>query len=112
MAAAEFSRGRLRSRENRGKSTLHMGQIRNKLSALVLWTVFLLLYLGGAVMLVTGLILASRAWWVVIHQHTSIWILGRKTAQVVVLGMGFLLILIVPIFHHKTVGRSGTGRTS
>lgn len=89
-----------------------MAHIRNKLSVLVLWSVFLLLYLGGAVMLVIGLVLASRAWWAVIHQHASLWVLGSKTAEVLVLGTGFLLILIIPVFHHRTVGRSGTWRTS
>ncbi|HET7212260.1 MAG TPA: hypothetical protein VFL79_01615 [Terriglobia bacterium] len=89
-----------------------MGQIRKRLSVLVLWSAFLLLYLGGAVMLVIGLVLASRAWWAVVHQHASIWVLGTKTAEALVLGVGFLLILIIPVFHHRTVGRSRTWRTS
>lgn len=89
-----------------------MGQIRKRLSVLVLWSAFLLLYLGGAVMLVIGLILASRAWWAAIHQQASLWVLGTKTAEALALGIGFLLILIIPVFHYRAVGRSGIWRTS
>lgn len=88
-----------------------MARLRNKLSALVLWCVFLVLYLGGAVMLAIGLILASRVWWAAISQHASLWSISTKTAEVLVLGAGLLLILIIPLFQHRSVGRSGAWRT-
>jgi predicted signal transduction protein with EAL and GGDEF domain len=88
-----------------------MARLRNKLSALVLWCVFLVLYLGGAVMLVIGLILSSQVWWAAIHQQTSLWAISVKTGEVVVMAVGLLLILIVPLFRHKSVGRSGASRT-
>lgn len=62
-------------------------------------------------MLVIGLVLSSRAWWATIHQHAGFWAVGGKTAEVLVLGVGLLLILIIPVFHHKSVGRSGAWRT-
>jgi hypothetical protein len=88
-----------------------MARLRNKLSALVLWCGFLALYLGGAVMLVIGLILASQVWWAAIHQHASLWVISTKTAEVMVMAVGLLLILIIPVFHHKSIGRSGAWRT-
>lgn len=88
-----------------------MARLRNKLSALVIWCAFLVLYLTGVAMLVFGLILSSQAWWAAVHQHTGLWAVAGKTAQVLVLGVGLLLILIIPVFHHKSVGRSGAWRT-
>jgi len=88
-----------------------MARLRKTLSALVLWCVFLVLYLGGVVMLVIGLILSSGLWWAAIHQHASLWTIGGKTAEILVMAVGLLLILIIPLFHHKSVGRSGAWRT-
>jgi hypothetical protein len=88
-----------------------MAQLRNKLSALILWCVFLALYLGGAVMLVIGLVLASRMWWAAIHQHASLWVISAKTGEVMVMAVGLLLILVIPLIHHKSLGRSGASRT-
>ncbi len=84
-----------------------MARLRNKLSALVLWCVFLVLYLGGAVMLVIGLVLASRMWWAAIHQHASLRVISVKTGEVMVMAVGLLLILVIPLIQHKSVGRSG-----
>lgn len=58
-------------------------------------------------MLVVGLILASRIWWAAFSQHASLWVLSTKTAEVIVLGIGVLLILIIPLLHHRSVDRSG-----
>lgn len=88
-----------------------MARLRNKLSAVVLWCVFLALYLGGAVMLVIGVILASRAWWRAVHHQAGFWVISEKTAEVLVMAAGLLLILILPVFHRKSVGRSGVWRT-
>jgi uncharacterized protein YqgC (DUF456 family) len=88
-----------------------MGRIRSKLSVLVLWCVFLALYLGGTVMLVIGLILALRIWWAAFSQHASLWVMSAKTAEVTVLGAGLLLILIIPLLHHRSVDRSGAAKS-
>ncbi len=88
-----------------------MAQLHNKLSALVLWCVFLALYLGGTVMLVIGLVLASRMWWAAMHQHASLWVISAKTGEVMVMAVGLLLVLVIPLIHHKSVGRSGALRT-
>ena len=88
-----------------------MASLRNKLSALVLWCVFLVLYLGGVVMLVIGLVLASRIWWAAIHQHASLWALSEKSVEALALGLGLLLILIIPLFHRRSVDRSGVWRS-
>jgi heme/copper-type cytochrome/quinol oxidase subunit 1 len=106
-----FSRGRLQSKENKEKATPPMARLRNKLSALVLWCALLALYLGGAVMLVIGLVFASREWWAVIHQHAGLWVISTKTAEVLVLAVGLILILIAHIFQGKSVDRSGIWRT-
>ncbi|MGA8184265.1 MAG: hypothetical protein WB819_11565 [Terriglobia bacterium] len=88
-----------------------MARLRNTLSALVLWCVFLVLYLGGTVMLVIGLVFASRMWWAAIHQPSSLWVIGTKTAELLVMAVGLIQVLIVPVFHHQSVDRSGTWRT-
>lgn len=88
-----------------------MASLRNKLSAAVLWGVFLALYVGGAVMLIIGVMLASRAWWSAVHLQASLWVISVKTAEVLVMAVGLLLILILPVFHCKSVGRSGAWRT-
>jgi heme/copper-type cytochrome/quinol oxidase subunit 1 len=82
--------------------------MRKKLSALVLWCVFLGLYLGGAVMLAIGVFFASRQCWAAIHQHADPWTIGRKTAELFILAIGFILILIVPVFEYKSADRNGT----
>jgi hypothetical protein len=61
-------------------------------------------------MLVIGLLIASRGWWVAIHQHASMWLISRRASEVLALGLGLLLILIVPVFHDRSVGRSGGWR--
>jgi hypothetical protein len=87
-----------------------MARIRSKLSALVLWFVFLVLYLGGTVMLVIGLILALRIWEAAFSQHVSLWAMSAKTAEVIVLGAGLLLILIIPLLHRSSIDRSGAAK--
>jgi|GEM_PF-2620955 len=62
-------------------------------------------------MLGIGLILASQLWWAAMAQHASVWVLGPRTAELLVMAVGLLLVLIFPVFHHKSVGRSGTQRT-
>ena len=88
-----------------------MARLRNKLSSLVLWCALLVLYLWGAVMLVIGLVLASRVWWAAVHQHSSLWVMGTKTAELLVIVVGLILILIIPVFRHQSIGRSGTWGT-
>lgn len=106
-----LSRSGLRSRGNSQIFASNMARLRSKLSALVLWCAFLALYLGEAAMLVIGLILSSRAWWAAIQQHANLWAVAGKAAEVLILGAGLLLILIIPVFHNKSVGRSGAWRT-
>ena len=95
--------------ETNGKRAMPlMKGLRHKLSVLILWCAFLALYVAGAAMLVIGLFLASRAWWAVVHQHASLWSISTKTAEVLVLGLGLILVLIVPIFQRRAIGRSGS----
>lgn len=81
-----------------------MTSLRKKLSVLVLWCAFLMLYLGGVFMLVVVLFLASQVRRAAISQHASVWVLGPKTVELLVMAVGLLLILIIPVFHHKSVG--------
>jgi heme/copper-type cytochrome/quinol oxidase subunit 1 len=88
-----------------------MARIRKKLSALVLWFVFLGLYLGGAVMLAIGVFFASRQWRAAIHRHAGPWEIGTKTAEFFILALGLILVLIVPILEYKSVYRRGAWKT-
>ena len=76
-------------------------RFRHNLSALVLWCAFLGLYLGGAVLLVIGLVFAARTWWALIHQHAGWWAVSTKTAELLVLAVGFLLILVIPFLQRQ-----------
>ncbi|HEX5410454.1 MAG TPA: hypothetical protein VFZ27_01175 [Terriglobia bacterium] len=92
-----------------------MAVIRKKLSALLLWCTFVALYLGGTVMLVIGFCLAYSDWWTAVHHHAGRLAVGTKTAEILVLALGLILVLIVPVFERQSVDRSGawsTGRRS
>jgi len=86
-------------------------RFRHNLSAFVLWCAFLGLYLGGAVLLVIGLVLAAQTWWTLIHQHAGWWAVSTKTAEIFVLAVGFLLILIIPFLQHQATDRTILWRT-
>ncbi len=88
-----------------------MAGMRKKLSALVLWCTFVALYLGGAVMLMIGFYIACGDWWAAIHRHAGRWAVGARTAELLVLLLGLILVLIVPVFERKTVDRSRAGKT-
>lgn len=87
-----------------------MKRLRQKLSALVLWCAFLALYLGGAVMLVIGLVFASREWWRLTHQQASLWLISTTTAEVLVLALGLALIMFVPFLQRRSARRNGAWR--
>lgn len=87
-----------------------MERFRHNLSAFVLWCTFLGLYLGGTVLLVIGLVFASRTWWALIHQHAGVWLISTKTAEVFVLAVGLVLVLIIPFLQHQAAGRSRAWR--
>lgn len=87
-----------------------MEQLRRKLAASILWCSFLVLYLGGVFLLVIGLVFASQTWWAVIQRHAGMWEVGTKTAELLVLAIGFCLALIIPILQHHAVGRSSLWR--
>ena len=97
-----------------GWSANRMGQramsiverLRHRLSVLVLWSGLLALYASGSAMVVIGLLIASRGWWVAIHQHASMWLISTRASEALALGLGLLLILIVPVFHDRPVDRS------
>jgi hypothetical protein len=87
------------------------GRFRHGFSACVLWCAFLALYVGGAVLFVIGLIIASRACWVLVHHHGSARQIGAKSAEVFVMAAGLALALIVPLLRRRAASRSGTWRT-
>jgi hypothetical protein len=59
-----------------------------------------------------ALLIASRGWWVAIHQHASMWLISTGALEVLTLGLGLHLILIVPFFHGRSVGRPAAGERS
>lgn len=79
---------------------------RHKLSAAVLWCVFLVLYLGGTVLVVVGLVLAGRTWWALVQHHAGLWPVCTKSAELFVPAAVILLILIIPFVRHQTGGES------
>lgn len=87
-----------------------VGGFRRRLSALVLRYISLGIYLGGATLLLSGLIFASQAWWRLVHQHAGVWAISATTAEVFVTATAFFLILIVPLQHHRTDERHATAK--
>ena len=81
-------------------------RFRHNLSAFILWCAFLALYLGGAVLLVIGLVFAARTWWVLVHQNAGLWAVGTKTTELFVLAAGFFLVLIIPFRQHRAADRT------
>lgn len=69
---------------------------RHNLSALVLRCVFVVLYLGGALLLLSGLILTAQAWWTLVHRHGALLAISSTTAEIFVLAAAFFSILIIP----------------
>ena len=86
-------------------------RFRHSFFAGVLWSAFLLLYVGGAVLLVIGLVIASRSWWALVHQHGSARQIAARSAEVFVMAAGLVLALIVPLLRRQATGRSGAWRT-
>lgn len=83
--------------------SLHEG-FRHTLSVLVLWCSFLALYLGGAFLLVVGVVFAGRSWWLLIPHHAGLWAVSTKTTEFFVLTVGFALILITPFLQYQAAG--------
>lgn len=87
-----------------------MEQLRRKLAALILWCAFAALYLGGVFLLIVGLVFAARTWWMLIQHHAGMWQIGTKTAEFLILAIGFVLVLIIPFLQRHAVDRSGLWR--
>lgn len=79
-------------------------QFRHDLTAAVIWLAFLALYLGGAVLLMIGLVFGWRQWWTIIHQHADVWLVAGKTIELAVLALGLLLVLINPLLQRPGRG--------
>jgi hypothetical protein len=86
------------------------GGFRHNLFSFLFWCVLLALYLGGAFLLLIGLVLAARTWWAIIHQHASLWAVSAKTAELFVIASGFFLILIIPFLQRLAGHRPGSWR--
>ena len=81
-------------------------RLRQNVSSFVIWGLFLALYLGGAVLLAIGLVFSSRAWWALMQQGAGMRPIAAKTAEVVALAIGLLLILIAPFAQSQSAARS------
>lgn len=71
-------------------------QFRHNLDDFVGRCVFPLVYLGGALLLLLGLIFSAQAWWTLVHHHGSPWAIGTTTVEVFVLAAALSAILIIP----------------
>lgn len=87
------------------------GQLRRKLSSFILWCAFAALYLGGLLLLIIGLAFASQEWWMLIQHHASAWAISTKTAEVLILAVGFILALVIPIVQRRAAGHSELWRS-
>lgn len=78
-----------------------IGLVRHRASSLILWCVFLCFYVGGAGILLLGLIFTWQSWWIAFHQHPAMSFLVVKSGEVLLLGMGLLLALIIPLIQFR-----------
>lgn len=73
-----------------------MEQIRRRLSALDSWPLFRLLYAASVLLLFSGLVLTSQAWWDLVHQGAGLLAIGVTTVEAIVLAATLISILIIP----------------
>lgn len=85
-------------------------RFRHKLSALVLWGVFLALYVAGALLLVIGVVIAARGWWELLLLQAGFWAMSAKTAELFILVAGSSLILIIPFLQRRSRDQTGAWR--
>jgi len=83
---------------------------RHSLSGFAGWCIFLVVYLGGALLLLLGLIFSARAWWGLINQHGSLLAVGATTAEVFVVATAFFLILTIPLLQRRSDDRVNSKR--
>jgi hypothetical protein len=81
------------------------GRFRHAVASFLLWGVFLCLYATGAGILLLGTIFTGKAWWIAIHQHAALSSLFVKTGEILLLGVGFLLVLIIPLVQFRGSGK-------
>ena len=81
------------------------GRLRRTISSVLLWGVFFCLYVGGAAVLALGLIFTSKTWWAVMDQHAGRWPIFVKTAEVMFLAVGLLLVLVIPFLGFRSLGK-------
>jgi hypothetical protein len=86
-------------------------QFRHGFSSFLLWCIFLALYLGGAALLVMGLTLTGKGWWVAIHQHAGMGSVVGKTALLALLAIGFVLVLVIPLAQFQAIGHLSLWRS-
>lgn len=88
-----------------------IGHFRHAVASFVLWGVFLCLYAAGAGILLLGLIFTGKTWWITIHQHAALSAVFAKTGEVLLLGVGFLLVLIIPLIQLRGSGEGKLWRS-
>jgi hypothetical protein len=79
-------------------------RLRHNLAAGIIWLAFLALYLGGAVLLMIGLVFACRQWWETIHQPADLSLIAGKTLELATLALGLFLVLIIPLLQRRGRG--------
>ncbi|MEJ2009811.1 MAG: hypothetical protein P8Z30_16930 [Acidobacteriota bacterium] len=74
---------------------------RNRVSGFAAWCIFPVVYLGGALLFLLGLIFSAQAWWVLVHQHGNLWEISAATAEIIVLATAFFLVAAIPLLHRR-----------
>lgn len=87
------------------------GRFRHTASSFILWCVFLCLYAGGAGILLLGLIFTWETWRIAIHQHASMSTTLIKSGEVLLLGVGLLLVLVIPLAQFRGLGKGRLWRS-
>jgi hypothetical protein len=63
------------------------------------------MYVGGAALLILGLVFTGRIWWALIHQHANLRDVLARSSEVLILAIGFLLVLVIPLAQFRGIAR-------
>lgn len=80
-------------------------RFRHNLPAFILWGIFLVLYLGGTLLLLLGVIFSAQAWWTLIRQEASLWAIGMTTGEIFVMAAAFFMLVLIPLLQRRGAGR-------
>jgi hypothetical protein len=72
-------------------------RLRRYFASSAMWASFVLLYVAFAGILLLGLILMAQSWWSAVGRHGSAWVLGYKSARVILIALAFVFLAAQPV---------------